>query len=71
MGIGSSSARVEGLAVPILGNQSSREHDMGGARRAAMKARFWRIVASLVVIAGGAIVILLTVLSELGLIGVS
>ncbi len=36
-----------------------------------MKARFWRIVASLVVIAGGAIVILLTVLSELGLIGVS
>ncbi len=36
-----------------------------------MKARFWRIVASLVVITGGVIIILLTILSELGLIGVS
>ncbi len=34
-------------------------------------ARFWRIVASLVVITGGVVVIVLTILSEVGLIGVS
>ncbi len=36
-----------------------------------MKARFWRVVASLVVITAGGVVILLTILSELGFIGAS
>ncbi len=35
-----------------------------------MKAKFWRIVASLVVIAGGVIILLLTILSQLGFVGV-
>ena len=34
-------------------------------------ARFWRVVAAITVITGGAVIILLTILSQAGLIGVS
>ncbi len=36
-----------------------------------MKARMWRIAAAIAAIAAGVIIILLTILSQTGLIGVS